>query len=39
MIFLILIEDFMRQPDISRSVQQAIVEAKVKLDLAISPGI
>lgn len=37
--FLILIEDFMRQPDISRSVQQALVDAKVKLDLAISPGI
>lgn len=37
--FLILTDDFMRQPDISRSVQQAIVEAKVRLDLAISPGI
>lgn len=38
---LILIEDAVRQPNISKSVQRfqlAINEAKVRLDLAISPG-
>ena len=37
---LVLIEDAIRQPDISKSVQRfqlVIQEAKVKLDLAISP--
>ena len=34
--FLILMEAFIRQAEISRSVQLAIVEAKVRLDLAIS---
>jgi len=39
--FLVLIEDAIQQPDISKSVQRfqlVIQEAKVKLDLAISPG-
>ena len=39
--FLVLIEDEIGQPDISKSVQRfqlVIQEAKVKLDLAISPG-
>ena len=39
--FLILMEDSIRQPDISKSVQRfqlAIDEAKVRLDLAVSPG-
>jgi len=39
--FLLLIEDAIQQPDISKSVQRfqlVIQEAKVKLDLAISPG-
>ena len=39
--FLILMEDAKRQPDISKSIQRfqlAIDEAKVRLDLAISPG-
>ena len=39
--FLILMEDAIRQPDISKSIQRfqlAIDEAKVRLDLAISPG-
>ena len=39
--FLILMEDVIRQPDLSESAQRfhnAIDEAKVKLDLAISPG-
>lgn len=39
--FLALIEDAIQQPDISKSVQRfqlVIEEAKVKLDLAISPG-
>lgn len=39
--FLVLFEDAIRQPDISKSVQRfqlAVQEAKVKLDLAISPG-
>ena len=39
--FLVLIEDAIRQPDISKSVQHyqlAIDNAKVRLDLAISPG-
>jgi len=38
---LVLIEDAIEQPDISKSVQRfqfAIQEAKVKLDLAITPG-
>ena len=38
--FLVLIEDAIGQPDISKSVQRfqfGIQEAKVKLDLAISP--
>lgn len=37
---LVLIEDAIRQPDISKSVQRfqlVIQEAKVKLDLTISP--
>ena len=36
-----LLEDAVKQPDISKSVQRfqlAVQEAKVKLDLAISPG-
>ena len=39
--FLVLLEDFNRQPEISKSVQRfqlSIQAAKVKLDLAISPG-
>ena len=39
--FLVLMEDAWKQPDISKSVQRfqlAVQEAKVKLDLAISPG-
>ena len=39
--FLVLIEDAIRNPDISKSVQRfqlAIESAKVRLDLAISPG-
>ena len=39
--FLVLMEDAFKQPDISKSVQRfqlAVQEAKVKLDLAISPG-
>ena len=39
--FLSLVEDAMRNPDISKSVQRfqlAIESAKVRLDLAISPG-
>ena len=36
--FLILMEDFIRQSDILRSVQLAIVETKIRLDLAISIG-
>ena len=39
--FLVLIEDAIGQPDISKSVQRfqlVIQEAKVKLDLAMSPG-
>ena len=39
--FLVLTEDAIQQPDISKSVkrfQLAVQEAKVKLDLAISPG-
>ena len=39
--FLVLLEDAVKQPDISKSVQRfqlAVLEAKVKLDLAISPG-
>ena len=39
--FLILMEDAIRQPDLSKSIQRfqlAIDEAKVRLDLAISPG-
>ena len=39
--FLVLMEDAIRQPDISKSVQRfqlAVDEAKVRLDLAISPG-
>ena len=39
--FLILMEDAIRQPDISKSIQRfqlPIDEAKVRLDLAISPG-
>ena len=39
--FLILMEDAIRQPDLSESVQRfqlAIDEAKVRLDLAVSPG-
>ena len=39
--FLVLMEDAVKQPDISKSVQRfqlAVQEAKVKLDLAISPG-
>ena len=39
--FLILMEDAIRQPDLSKSIQRfqlAIYEAKVRLDLAISPG-
>ena len=39
--FLVLLEDAIKQPDISNSVQRfqlAVQEAKVKLDLAISPG-
>jgi len=38
--FLTLMEDAIRQPDISKSVQRfqlAIAEAKVRLDLAVSP--
>ena len=38
---LVLMEDAVKQPDISKSVQRfqlAVQEAKVKLDLAISPG-
>ena len=34
--FLILMEDFIRKPDISKSVQLAIGETKVRPDLAIS---
>ena len=36
-----LLEDAIKQPDISKSVQRfqlAVQEAKVKLDLAVSPG-
>ena len=39
--FLVLLEDSIKQPDISKSVQRfqlAVQEAKVKLDLAVSPG-
>ena len=39
--FLVLMEDAIRQPDLSKSIsryQLAIDEAKVRLDLAISPG-
>ena len=39
--FLVLFEDSIKQPDISKSVQRfqlAVQEAKVKLDLAVSPG-
>ena len=39
---LMLVEDAVKQPDISKSVQRfqlAVQEVKVKLDLAISPGI
>ena len=39
--FLVLLEDAVKQPEISKSVQRfqlAVQEAKVKLDLAISPG-
>ena len=39
--FLVLMEDAVKQSDISKSVQRfrlAVQEAKVKLDLAISPG-
>ena len=39
--FLVLLEDAIKQPDISKSVQRfqlAVQEAKVKLDLAVSPG-
>ena len=39
--FLVLVEDAIRNPDISKSVQRfqlAIESAKVRLDLAISPG-
>ena len=39
--FLVLLEDGIKQPDISKSVQRfqlAVQEAKVKLDLAVSPG-
>ena len=39
--FLVLMEDAIRQPDLSKSIQRfqlAIDEAKVRLDLAISPG-
>ena len=39
--FLVLLEDAIKQPDISESVQRfqlAVQEAKVKLDLAVSPG-
>ena len=39
--FLVVVEDTMKQTDISKSVQRfqlAVQEAKVKLDLAISPG-
>ena len=38
---LVLMEDVVKQPDISESVQRfqlAVQEAKVKLNLAISPG-
>ena len=40
--FLVLLEDAIKQPDISKSVQRfqlAVQEAKVKLDLAVSPGM
>ena len=39
--FFVLLEDAVKQPDISKSVQRfqlAVQKAKVKLDLAISPG-
>ena len=39
--FLVLLEDAIKQPDISKSVQRfqlPVQEAKVKLDLAVSPG-
>ena len=39
--FLVLLEDAVKQPDISKSVQRfqlAVQEAKVNLDLAIFPG-
>ena len=39
--FLVLLEDAIKQPDISKSVQRfqlSVQEAKVKLDLAVSPG-
>ena len=39
--FLILMEDAIRQPDLSKSIQRfqlVIDEAKVRLDLAVSPG-
>ena len=39
--FLVLLEDTIKQPDISKSVQRfqlGVQEAKVKLDLAVSPG-
>ena len=39
--FLVLLEDAITQPDIRKSVQRfqlAVQEAKVKLDLAVSPG-
>ena len=39
--FFVLLEDAIKQPDISKSVQRfqlAVQEAKVKLDLAVSPG-
>ena len=40
--FLFMVEDALRNPDISKSVQRfqlAIESAKVRLDLAISPGL
>ena len=40
--FLSMVEDAIRNPDISKSVQRfqlAIQSAKVRLDLAISPGL
>ena len=40
--FLVFVDDAIRKPDISKSVQRfqlAIDEAKVQLDLAVSPGL